>query len=104
MPKSLSSGGFRRGGLFFAVLRRRRGFERTKKAGRDASHFVDGRQKGGLIRLRRLGETADLPYKLQRSRPNLVVSDRRIEVEKGFDVSAHGRGTHIYLDSTAPIA
>ena len=81
-----------------------RGFERTKKAGRDASHFVDGRQKRGLIRLRRLGETADLPHKLQRSRPNLVLSDRRIEVEKGFDVSAHGRGTHIYLNSTAPTA
>jgi hypothetical protein len=32
---------------------------------------------------------ANLSNELQRRRPNLVVSNRRIEIEKNFDIPAH---------------
>src|SRR6266404_1939317 len=89
--ESLGSAGFRSRGFFFSILRRRSGFERAEKSLRDAGYFIDCRQKRGFICLRRFVEAADFSHELERSRSNLFVSDRRIEVEKGFDVSAHGR-------------
>jgi hypothetical protein len=34
-------------------------------------------------------EPADLSNELQRGGPNLVVRNRRIEIEKDFDIPAH---------------
>src|SRR5215831_19605787 len=74
------------GGLFFAVLRRRCGFERVEKTSRHAGYFFHGVEKRGFIGLRRFVETADLPHKLQGSGANLVLCYGRIEVEQGLDV------------------
>jgi hypothetical protein len=89
VAESLGGASFGLRGFFFAVLRRSSGFERTKQPGRDPGHFLDRGKECGLVRLRRLGEAADLSYKLQRRRPNLIVCDWRIEIEKRFDISAH---------------
>jgi hypothetical protein len=71
--------GLRFGSSFFAILRRRGGFERTQQpVGR---YFADGNQELGLIRFGWLGEIADFSYELKRRRPNLFVRDWRIEVE-----------------------
>jgi hypothetical protein len=89
VAESLGGAGFGLGGLFFAVLGRRGGFERPEQMGRDASHFLDRCQERSLVRLGRLGETADLSHELQRRRPNFIVRNRRIKIEKCLDVSAH---------------
>jgi hypothetical protein len=60
-----------------------------EKAGGDGGDFIDGGQKCVLIGLRRFVKTGDFSYELERSGSNLVFSDGRIEVEKGFDVAAH---------------
>jgi hypothetical protein len=75
--------------LFFPILRRGIGFERMKKTGRDLGNFLDCGQKRNFISLGRLVEAANLPHKLERSCPNLFRSYGRIEIEKGFDISAH---------------
>ena len=54
-----------------------------------AATCFDRRREGGLVRLRGLGEAADLPHELQRRGAHLAVGDRRLEIEQGLDVSAH---------------
>src|SRR5215470_20147265 len=53
------------GGFLLTIFRRSGGLERMQQAGRDASDFIHGSEKRFFIRLRRLAEAADLPYKLQ---------------------------------------
>src|SRR5579864_8326482 len=89
VAESFGGASFGLGGFFLAVLGRSSSFERAKQPGRDAGHFFDRSQECRLIRLRRLSKATDLSYKLQRGRPNLIVRDWRIEIEKSFDVSAH---------------
>jgi hypothetical protein len=91
---------FRFGCFFFTVFRWRRRFERMQEATRSCGYFVDGSLERGLIRFRRFVKTADFPYKLERSIPNLFRSNWRIKVEKRFDVPAHSRDLgEIWLDS-----
>jgi hypothetical protein len=40
--ESLCSASFRLRGLFLSILRRRVGFERMEKTGRDGGYFIDG--------------------------------------------------------------
>src|SRR4029077_2567476 len=75
--------------LFFTVLRSSCGFERMQETAGDRRDFVDGRLERRFIGLRRLVEAADLAHELQRGGADLFVGDRRIEVEKNSDVSAH---------------
>jgi len=88
-PESLGGASFRLCCLFFPILRRRVGFERTEKTTRDAGYLIDGSQKRGFVRLRGLVKPADFSYKLKRSCLNLFVGDWRIEIEKSLDIPAH---------------
>ena len=92
----------RLGSFFFPVLRRRRGLEGKQKASRDRGHFFNGRKKRRLVRFRRLVKAADLSYELHGSVADLLLGDRRLEVEKRSDVPAHGEvndrsGNAVYL-------
>jgi len=80
---------FRLCGLFCAAPRRCSGFERAQKPARDSGYFIDGGKKRRFIYLRRFVKAADFSDELKRSRANLFRSDRRIEVEKNFDIPAH---------------
>ena len=60
-----------------------------QQARRDGCDFLYGCLEYGLIRLRRLIEAADLPYKLERGGANLLFGDGRVEVEECFDIPAH---------------
>ncbi len=55
----------------------------------DVRHFIDGAVEYFFIRFRRLGETAKLPNKLQRRRPNLIIRRRRRKIMQGLNVSTH---------------
>jgi hypothetical protein len=81
--------GFGFGGFFFAIAGRRAGLERMQQAQRNGGDFFDGGMKDLFVGLRRFIEAADFSYELQRSRANFFFRDRRREVEKRFDVSAH---------------
>src|SRR5262249_39654505 len=48
-----------------------------------------GHKKRRFVRFRRFTEAADFPHELQRSVPDLVGRDRRIEIEQWFDIPAH---------------
>ena len=87
--ESLSGAEFRFLSFFLAILRGGVGFERPEKPGGNAGDFIHRGEKGVLVGLRGLGETADLSYELERGGPNLVVGDGRIEVEERFDIAAH---------------
>src|SRR5712692_10090612 len=87
--ESLCSASLRSCGLFFTISRRRIRFERTKKTSRDPCYFIDCGYKRGFVCLRRLVEAADFSHELQRRGTNLFGSDRRIEIEKDFDIPAH---------------
>jgi hypothetical protein len=63
----------------------------SEQPARSGFNFIDGMKKCRLIRLRGAVESADLAYELQRGGPNLIVCDRRFEVEQGLDASTHGR-------------
>jgi hypothetical protein len=78
------------GRFFFPVFRRRSGFERTEKAGRDLRDLVHGVEERAFIRLGRFVEAAYFPHELQGSGANFVGSDGRIKIVKGSDISAHG--------------
>ncbi len=55
-----------------------------------AGHLVDGAVERRLVGLRRRGEAAQLADELDRRGADLLVGRRRVEVEEGADVSAHG--------------
>jgi hypothetical protein len=82
-----ASFGFR--GIFFAIARRGVGFERMKKTSRDFGDLIDRGHERAFVRLGGFVEAGDLPHELQRGRMHLFGSDRRIEVEKNFDIPAH---------------
>ncbi len=77
------------GGFQFAIARRGAGFERAKEAMGCGGDFVDGEIEGGGVGFRWLVKAGDLADELKRSGANLVGSDGRIKVEKGFDAAAH---------------
>jgi hypothetical protein len=86
---SRRSASFRLCRLFFSILRRCVGFERTEKTSRDPCNGIDCGQERGFVSLRRPIKTADLSHELERSSANLIGIDRRLEVEEGFDIPAH---------------
>lgn len=77
------------GGFLFTIFGRGAGLERAEEAVGGIGDFVNGGIERCLIRLRGLIEPADLPDKLQRSRANFFLCDRRIEIKQYPDVSAH---------------
>jgi len=85
-----SRAGFGLGGFLFAIAGQGGGFKRAEKPIRNGSDFVDSFQKGCFVGLGGLVESADLSHELQRSSVDFFFGDRWIEVEKSFDVSAHG--------------
>jgi len=89
LAESLRSARFRFCGFFFSSLRRCVGFERMEQTSRDTGDFIDCGQERRFVCFGRFVKPADFSYELERSSPNLLVSDRRIEVEKGFDIPAH---------------
>jgi hypothetical protein len=89
-PEAFGGAGFGLGGFFFAIFGWRRGFKRAQHASRNGSHFVDGGEEQGLVRLRRFVEAGDFPDELKRGCAHFFVGDWRIEVKKSFDVSTHG--------------
>jgi len=76
-------------GLLLPILRQCIRFERPEKATRDAGYFIYRNEERTFVCLRGCVKTADFSHKLQRSSPNLFGGDRRIEIEKGFDIPAH---------------
>ena len=56
---------------------------------RDLGHFLDGALERGRVRLRGLGEAADLAHILHRRRAHLVLARGGLEVVERSDVSAH---------------
>jgi hypothetical protein len=76
-------------GLLLAILGWRAGFERVNQASGNSGNIVDGREERGFICEGRLGEAANFPDELERSRANLFGSDWRIKIEKRSDVPAH---------------
>jgi hypothetical protein len=89
VSESLSRASLGFGRLLFPILRRRRRFERTKESRRSVRDLGYCGLESVFVRLRRLRESADLPYELQRCCPNFFVRHRRIEIEQGFYISAH---------------
>src|SRR5579871_3721513 len=79
--------GFRR--LFFTILWRRGSFERAQQAARGSDYFLNRRSERCFVGLRRFVETADLPDELERCGPHFLLGNRRIEIEKIFDVPTH---------------
>jgi hypothetical protein len=77
------------GRFLFAIFWRGGGFQRTQQTRRYGRHFFHGFLKRSLVGLRWFVEAGDLADKLQRSRANLVLVDRRVEVEQGFDIPTH---------------
>src|SRR6185503_7446411 len=51
--------------------------------------LVHGLVERGLVRLRRLRESRQLPDELNRRRADFLFRRRRVEVEQGANVSAH---------------
>ena len=77
------------GGLDLAVLRRRRRHEGCHQTARRGGDLVHGAREGFLVRLRRLGEAADLADVLERGAADLFLGRRRLEVVQRSDVATH---------------
>src|SRR5688500_6718402 len=77
-------------GLDVAIARRRRGDQGVEQLVSHRGGLVDRALEGRLVRLRRLVEAGELAHELERRGPDLVIGDRRIEVEERLDVAAHG--------------
>jgi len=75
--------------LDFAVARWGVGFQRRQQPMGDSGNFVDCPVESRLIRFRRLGEAAQLPYELQRRATDFLLRGGRLEVEQRFDVQTH---------------
>jgi len=102
--ESLRRACFRFCGFFLSIPRRGGGFERTEKSSRNPGHFIDGCKERGFVCLRRFVETADFSHELERRRSNLFGRDRRLKVEKSFDIPAHsGNENPALTDGADPI-
>src|SRR5579864_6829161 len=88
-PESLggASSGFC--GFLLAILGRGASLKGTEKTIGDGGYFLDGSQKDVLVGLGGFVKAGDFSHELQRSRSNLFLCDRRIEVEQGFDIATH---------------
>jgi hypothetical protein len=82
-----ASFGFR--SLFFAILRRRDGFERMEKPSGNAGDFIHRILEQLFVGLGWFCKSTDLPDELERSGTNFFIRNGWIEIEKGFDISTH---------------
>src|SRR5882672_2337226 len=85
--------GARACGFDVAVARVGRRHQRVDEDPRRRRNVRDGTLERGLVRLRRHVEAAELADELQRGIAYFDFRGRRLEVEEGLDVSAHG-STH----------
>jgi hypothetical protein len=60
-----------------------------KKTRRHARDLVNGVEKRFFVCSRRLVESADLSYELERGCSNFFLSDGRVEVEEWLDTPTH---------------
>jgi hypothetical protein len=60
-----------------------------QQAGGAGGNFVDRGIESGLVSPRRFVKSGDLSHELERRIPNFIGRNRRVEVEKVLDVSAH---------------
>jgi len=81
--------GFGSRGYLFAIVRWCAAFQGMNQASGNSSDFIDGSVEYSFVCFRRFVEAADFSHELERSRTNLLVGDRRIEIEKRFDASAY---------------
>lgn len=88
-PKPHYGASFRFCRLFFPIPWRCVRFQGMNETGRDQCDFINSSQERGLIGSRRFVETADFSHELERRGLNLVAGNRRIKIEKCFDVPAH---------------
>src|SRR5262249_11530725 len=79
----------RLGGLDGAIAERRRRDQRVDEAPRDGRDLFDAVVEHLLVQLRRRVHAGELPHELQRRRADLLVSRRRLKIEKGLDAAAH---------------
>lgn len=77
------------GSFFFAVPSRRGGLERLEQTLRAGGNFINCEIERGFVRTRRLIESGDLSYELERRVPNFIGRNGRIEIEKVLYISAH---------------
>ena len=76
-------------GFFGAILRRSLAVELPQQQSRHIRNRIDRHRKSSFVCLRRFRESADLPDELERSRADLLLRYRRIEVKQWFDIPAH---------------
>ena len=72
------------------VLRRCAGHQAGHQPAGGGGHLFHGSVEGRGIGLGRHGEAAELAHELQRRVADLQLAGRRLEVEQGADVAAHG--------------
>jgi len=77
-------------GLDQAVPWFRIGDKRTQQCPGRRGNLADRVIERLLVEFRGFGEPGKLPHELERGSTDLFVSSRRLEIEKRFDVSAHG--------------
>ena len=87
--KSLGRARFGPGRPLLPVARRCRGHERIDQLAGDGRNVFNGLLEDGFVGPRRLREARKLSDELDRRSLDLLVSGRRVEVEKGTDISAH---------------
>ena len=78
-------------GFGFAVAMRSGGFQGMEQAYGGVSDLVNGGVESGFVGFGRMVEAGDFPDELQGSGAHLFRRNRRIEIEKRFDVAAHRR-------------
>jgi hypothetical protein len=77
--------------FFVPVPRRALDLQRVDQAMGSRGDFVHGMIEDRFVLLRRLRGPAQFAHELQRRRPDLVVSGRRLEIGKRLDIATHGR-------------
>jgi hypothetical protein len=87
--ESFGGPSFRFCGFFLPIPGRRTRLQRMEKPARGFRDLIHGILKRSFVCLRRFVKPADLPHELERSIPNLLFSNWRIEIEKNLNVSAH---------------
>lgn len=78
------------GGFGFAVAMGSGGFEPSEQARGNAGDVINGGVEGGFVGFGGMVHAGDFSDELEGSGADFVGCDRWIEVEKSFDVAAHG--------------
>jgi hypothetical protein len=100
LAEPLRRAGARLGGLDGAIARRRVGDEAAEQLVRRLRHRLDGAVEGGLVRLGRPIEAAQLAHELQRRGADLLIGGGRLEIMQGPDIAAHGASLIAIMPAT----